>query len=91
MGLVLAQLDGGNLTCRERGIRTPGTVTSTSDFESDPFDHSGSSLELGGAKILLFRHIHNPRLQIYLISHFATDRRGQLALSLNKTILIIRL
>ena len=29
---------------RERGIRTPGTVTSTSDFESDPFDHSGSSL-----------------------------------------------
>lgn len=35
---------------RERGIRTPGTLASTSDFESDPFDHSGSSLVwyLGG-------------------------------------------
>ena len=35
---------------RERGIRTPGTLTSTSDFESDPFDHSGSSL-VGAAKL----------------------------------------
>ena len=29
---------------RERGIRAPGTLASTSDFKSDPFDYSGSSL-----------------------------------------------
>ena len=27
----------------EGGIRTPGTVTRTTDFESVPFDHSGTS------------------------------------------------
>jgi hypothetical protein len=30
-------------TCGERGIRTPGTVTSTTVFETVPFDRSGSS------------------------------------------------
>ena len=29
--------------CGERGIRTPGTVTSTTVFETVPFDHSGIS------------------------------------------------
>lgn len=27
----------------EGGIRTPGTLASTSVFETDPFDHSGTS------------------------------------------------
>ena len=27
----------------ERGIRTPGTPKGTTDFESAPIDHSGSS------------------------------------------------
>lgn len=34
----LEQSNGG-----ERGIRTPGTVSGTPDFESGPFGHSGSS------------------------------------------------
>lgn len=32
------QINGG-----EGGIRTPGRVTPTTDFESVPFDHSGTS------------------------------------------------
>ena len=31
------------LICGERGIRTPGTPKGTTDFESAPIDHSGSS------------------------------------------------
>ena len=32
-----------NLYCGESGIRTHGTVTSTTVFETVPFDHSGIS------------------------------------------------
>ena len=34
-----------DLLCGERGIRTLGTVTSTTVFETVPFDHSGTSPE----------------------------------------------
>lgn len=35
-----------NYICGERGIRTPGTPKGTTDFESAPIDHSGSSPSL---------------------------------------------
>ncbi len=34
---------GRGLFGGEGGIRTPGTLASTSVFETDPFDHSGTS------------------------------------------------
>ena len=37
--------------CGERGIRTPGTPKGTTDFESAPFDHSGSFPLIRRAKL----------------------------------------
>ena len=34
----------------ERGIRTPGTASGTTDFESAPFDHSGISPRINKRK-----------------------------------------
>gem|GEM_PF-6108054 len=45
----------GIFFCGKRGIRTPGTVTRTLDFESSPIDHSGSFPKCS-ANVELFRH-----------------------------------
>ena len=51
----LKMLNNNNLSNGgEGGIRTPGRVTPTTDFESVPFDHSGTSpSEKLGSKGLL--------------------------------------
>jgi hypothetical protein len=61
----------------EGGIRTHGTVTRTPDFESGPFDHSGTSpRNADWAQVTGFQNLSHPR-QLARGSTWRRARAGQ--------------